>query len=288
MNTNMSSIEIENLICRYSNRQPKVLHIPKLTFESGKLYFILGKSGIGKSTLIETLGMMENTIDNEEELILNISSMDTQVSIPQLWSNSRDEIAKFRREQFSFIFQSTNLFSHLSIFENAMMPVWIYHDGDNLKSIEKVNKLFSQLLPKIYNKREEGSYDRSISSLSGGQRQRLAFIRALSAPYKILFGDEPTGNLDVSTANRLINILSEEIIGTYKTACLVTHDIDLAMDHANVIIGLSEEHDKDTDSKYGTVKNHNVLNRIDAAWVDQDGKHMNDNSVKELLVNILN
>ena len=284
----MSSIEIENLICRYSTNQPKVLHIPKLTFESGKLYFILGKSGIGKSTLIETLGMMENTIDMEEELILKISSKDTLVSVPQLWSNSRDDIAKFRREQFSFIFQSTNLFPHLSIFENAMMPVWIYHDAENLKSIEKVNNLFRQLLPKIYNKRKEGSYNRSISSLSGGQRQRLAFIRALSAPYKILFGDEPTGNLDVSTASRLINILSDEIIGTDKTACLVTHDIDLAMNHANVIIGLSEVYDNDTDSIYGTVKNSNVLNRIDAAWIDQDGKHIDDNSVKKLLVNILN
>ena len=283
----MSSIRIENLVCRYSSNQPKVLHIPKLTFESGNLYFILGKSGIGKSTLIETLGMMENTIDSKEKTVLEISTSGGGVSIPQLWRKSSDEISKFRREQFSFIFQSTNLFSHLSIFENAMMPVWINQDAEYSKAIDKVNNLFRDLLPKIFNKRLDGAYERSISSISGGQRQRLAFIRALAAPYRILFGDEPTGNLDVATARKLINILKDEILGTSKTACLVSHDIDLAMQHANVIIGLSEGYDKKTSSTFGTVTNRNVIKRVGDIWEDQDGLQMDDESVRTLLVHIL-
>jgi putative ABC transport system ATP-binding protein len=260
--TFVEKIELRSLSFHYPNKPSKIFDKLDLEIKKGEKIGIIGRTGVGKSTLIETLGMMENTIGSDKNIVLNISLKDRVVALPQLWKNSSDEIAKFRREQFSFIFQSTNLFSHLSIYENVLMPVWIYQDSENQKEVEKVNSLFRELLPNIYNKRAEHSFNRSISSISGGQRQRLSFIRALAAPYKILFGDEPTGNLDVATAKKVINILTDEIVGTDKMACLVTHDIDLAMNHANVIIGLSEEYDKITDSSFGTVKNKNVLTRI--------------------------
>ncbi|MAO46626.1 MAG: hypothetical protein CL823_05685 [Crocinitomicaceae bacterium] len=284
----MPEILVKNLICRYSKDKPKVLEVPELKLESGKLYFVLGKSGIGKSTLIETLGLMEQTFEDTSSLTFNVS----KTSIPDLIRLNDDvRISEFRKKNFAFIFQSTNLFSHLTLGENAMMPCWIDDSIEKagVEQIEqKVTDLIKSLLPNLWLKYEDKCKDLMITNISGGQKQRLAFIRALATPFKILFGDEPTGNLDKKKADDLIEALLEEIKGKEKKlACLVSHDIDLAIQHADEIIGLSESSDNSSQMAYGTITGENVYFRDNKKWKNQSGKTFNEESLKDELFNLL-
>ena len=227
----MNYFEIENLDCSYDNgkQNPKVvLEIKHLSIPQGKVVFIVGQSGCGKSTILETLGLMNNTIVASEKTKLTFNPTEkNEVDFCKVWQNKNKVLSEIRRNYFSFIFQQTNLMKNFSIEENSLLPKLI-KGGSNKYEDTLRNIGLEQIL--VENKTKPGE-------LSGGQQQRLAFVRAILPDFKVLFGDEPTGNLDPDNAENLIKIIDDEIhADTSKTAIIVSHSIELAEKYADVII----------------------------------------------------
>lgn len=224
--------KINNLKCSYDG-SGELLHIKDLTIELGKIYFILGKSGVGKSTLIEALGLMNDTIHPESNCKLNLEN--TFHEIFNLWNYPSKVRAKIREKYFSFLFQSPNLLDYYTAGENMAFPL-LLSGVSFLEAKHIISKLVASFdLP-------ADIFDRNVAHLSGGQKQRVAFIRALVGDYKILFADEPTGNLDWETGDRLFKTLKDHIKRKNKTAIIVSHDTKLAQKYGDFIYKIKQNY----------------------------------------------
>lgn len=230
---------IEGLHCSY-NKKDLVLSIPSLEIEAGKITVVLGKSGYGKSTLLETLGLMNNTF-SEGRVYFSPPSLSSKTTyeLRELWQkNDKTQLAHIRSEHFSFIFQHTNLMPNFTAFENIFLTRMIegYDESDCRKETQAIIERIG--LSGIHS-------DKKVTELAGGERQRLAFARAIISSFDVLFGDEPTGNLDVKNTYELMNVLSECIHHSNndhpKTAVLVTHNIDMAIDYADTIMLITKD-----------------------------------------------
>jgi putative ABC transport system ATP-binding protein len=115
----MKAFNIKNLECAYADGKT-VLHVPDMEVPFGKILVFLGPSGVGKSTLLETLGLMNNTIKSGE-----VSFANSDYSFHSLWNEHVHEIPRIRSEYMSFIFQENNLLDNLTAMENAMIPLLI-------------------------------------------------------------------------------------------------------------------------------------------------------------------
>lgn len=252
---------ITDLTCEYVARKP-VLHISNLSIPRGKLIFVIGASGIGKSTFIETLGFMNRTIADSPRLSLKYcaSGQSSPTEIRDLWQRSNDELADFRKENFSFIFQNTNLMPNFTAGENMMFSLLLQGKSvaESKEKVLDVMKLLS--LP-------DEVFDKKITELSGGQRQRLAFVRAITSEFKILFGDEPTGNLDEKTAMDLMIVLKQILETEDKTGIIVSHDIDLALQYADVIIPITPKVQSGVDLIIGEIDEKNILSKNGSEWL---------------------
>ncbi len=249
---------ISNLKCEYKPDLP-VLHIEHLGIPRGKLIFVIGKSGIGKSTLIETLGLMNKTIvANANTSIQFFEQKNIPVELNDSWSWNNNLLSEFRRKHFSFIFQNTNLMPNFSSGENMMISLLI--KGENKKKAkEEVLKVMSKLsLP-------HDVFDKRITEVSGGQRQRLAFVRAITADFSVLFGDEPTGNLDERTAIELMTILKQSVSGRNKAGIIVSHDLNLARQFADIIIPITSVSRADG-TMMGEVLQRNIIKKGEDSW----------------------
>jgi len=217
--------QVDSLVKRLSPQ----LKISKLDIYRNKLTMIVGRSGCGKSTLLETLGLMNKTFDDNSQITfypfgLKGKNFDYQ----QLWKKeNRKKIADVRRKYLSFIFQRTNLMPNFKNKENACISNLLH--GDSLKNSEYDAKLFGDSV-----KMEKNWLDKYPNQLSGGQQQRIAFIRAILPKYSVLFGDEPTGNLDEKTSEDVMNNVREKGV----SSVIVTHNIDLALKYSDQIIFL--------------------------------------------------
>jgi ABC-type lipoprotein export system ATPase subunit len=223
---------IDELHCAYK-RGSVVLKVAGLEIPRRKLIVILGKSGGGKSTLLETLGLMNNTIDRGD--ILFFPSREKEgISYSGLWKETRnEERSRIRRGYFSFIFQNTNLMPNFTALENACLTQMI--QGISLKKAnEKVRQVMSDL-----GLRDVPEW-KNASELSGGQKQRLAFVRAITPDFTVLFGDEPTGNLDESNSDELISILKDNIVRNNRSAIIVSHNIHLSLKYADTLVLLKK------------------------------------------------
>ena len=231
-----------------------VLEIRDLVLPKGKKIFIVGESGIGKSTILEVLGLMNNTIvPKDSTRFLFYDNEGTQVDLMDLWEkNNDDELSEFRLKHFNFIFQSTNLMRNFAAYENIALTRMLqgYSQAD---SFAKASEVLADLgLGHI-------SEDRMAQELSGGQQQRLAFARAILPDFTVLFGDEPTGNLDSDNAVKAMELLSgklNELEGS--SAIIVSHDMHLAVSFADMIIKIRKEEvchadGKDEVAYYGLV-----------------------------------
>lgn len=256
--------EIENLRCSYDKnyREGKskvVLEIKHLELPQGKKIFIVGESGIGKSTILETLGMMNNTIVPDENSRFVFFEPDgCETDLKAMWKSKDDkQLSAFRLKNYSFIFQSTNLMRNFTAFENVAFTRML-QGNSKYSCFRRTQKVLEDVGLGHVDER------RMVHELSGGQQQRLAFARAILPDFTVLFGDEPTGNLDTENAVRVMSILSKKLdshesgVEERASAIIVSHDMHLAVSFADIIIKIQKairpkQHESDEDVAYGII-----------------------------------
>ena len=190
----------------------KVLKEINLEVKKGEIVTIIGPSGAGKTTLLEILGTLSLPDKNKKT---KIELNGTDVS-----SFKKNDLAKFRNQNLGFIFQFHKLLPEFNSIENVCLPAWI---GNKNNTMSK-NKA-KELLVKLGLSRRLTHYP---SELSGGEQQRVAVARALINDPKIIFADEPSGNLDVENANELHDLFFKLRELTESTFVIVTHNENLA------------------------------------------------------------
>lgn len=190
----------------------KVLDNVSINIKKGEIVSIVGPSGAGKTTLLHILSTLDNPdLENQPNLILN------QTEIVKLNDN---KLSNFRNTEIGFIFQFHELLPEFSAIENVCIPGIIKGDS-NSEVILRAEKLLESL-DLIHIK------DQKPSELSGGEQQRVAVARALINEPKILFADEPSGNLDSKSADLLHDLFFKLRNDLNITMIIVTHNKELA------------------------------------------------------------
>lgn len=253
---------IKNLSCSYSTSVRPVLEIEQLQIENGERVFFIGPSGVGKSTILESLGLMNNTIQANSNSVFEFLGE----SFIDIWDKGEAELKKKRNENFSFIFQDNNLFGSMTGYQNIISGAIINgeHEISSLK--RKAAIIVGELLSDLNIKNGE---DFNILEMSGGQKQRVAFARAIIANKEILFADEPTGNLDWYNAEKLMIYLDEKL-GSDKTAIIVTHDIELALKFATKIVLIDKKCEliNGEENYYGIINTNSIYSKNDNTWTN--------------------
>ncbi len=266
--------EIENLKCAYAKRpelKNRVLDIEYLAIPKGKMVFFVGPSGIGKSTILEVLGFMNDTIVSVDKFKYNGQD------VSEAWSRwSDDEISEFRNKEFSFIFQDNNLMPNFTAYENVMITA-MFQGKDKEDAYAETKQVLESL-------NVPAEQDRSIRHYSGGQRQRLAFARAILPNFNVLFGDEPTGNLDKGSAENVTRILQAKVHERNVTAVIVSHDMRLAEKYADMIVQIQRK-ERVVDAKtdyYGVINDSGVFHKDEDGWSGLSQRYSNDDFLKKL------
>ena len=216
-------LKAENLMKTYGNDGMFVnaVHRVTLPFYERQVTAIVGPSGSGKSTLLHLL----SGIDIPSGGSVYLYGRNPAEKPVNLYALSRDELAEVRGKNFGFVFQNYALLPVLTAWENVMIPS-IYNGSEFDR--KWAEHLFERL----------GLADRMHhlpSEMSGGEQQRVAVIRAMCGRPRILFADEPTGNLDRRTGEELMRLLLELRDETNCTVILVTHDEKVAAQADRVI-----------------------------------------------------
>jgi ABC-type lipoprotein export system ATPase subunit len=275
---------IKELACQYNASSEPVLKIEELNIYEGEIVFFVGASGVGKSTLLETLGLMNNTIDFQRGGEFWFETKSKHEDLRDIWKRSEKELSKFRQENLSFIFQSTNLFPNLSAFENVLLTQIV--EGKSYDEAAKGAKdMIREVFPNQKDYHEIVEDGKAITELSGGQRQRLAFVRAVISQYSILLADEPTGNLDWWNARNLINILVDKVKLKEGVTVIVTHDIDLATEYGDRIVLIKKEFrdPEDESSSYGVVNNQGIFTSSDGKWMNHENTSIGQSELSKYL-----
>ena len=182
----------------------KELHVLRnvdLELQQGEIITIMGQSGAGKTTLLNILG----TLDRSDSGSVSICGLD----ISQL---TEKKLSELRNKQLGFVFQFHHLLPEVTAMENGLMPALIA--GDELNARERADELFDY----VDMTERRNHYP---SQLSGGERQRVAVLRALILKPGVVLADEPTGNLDESNADRLLNLF-HKINDDFNQAFVIT------------------------------------------------------------------
>lgn len=272
---------IRNLICQYPGSDFPALEISDFEIFRGELVFFLGISGVGKSTLIESLGLMNRTIIPRADSTLDFHAEERTFSLFDLWSAGDRALSQFRSKRYSFIFQESNLFEKLSLESNAIMPA-MAHNSEIANISNQARSLASLLLSNV----PESDYtDKNAASISGGQKQRLAFIQAIVSAHEVLFGDEPTGNLDWGNAKKVMTTLLDHIRNHRKTGLIVSHDIQLSVAFADRIVLLTgQKNIKQSARQTGQLLPEHVYTRTNDSW-QSTSAIMSDNELISFLQN---
>ena len=202
-------LEAKDLIKSYvnGNNKLKVLDGIDIKLEEGKIVTIMGKSGSGKSTLLNIL----STLDSIDEGTISINGNDINYY-------TDDDISYMRNSYIGFVFQFHHLLPDFTVLENILMPDWINKTNSKKGRALELLDLLGLIMIK----------DKYPLELSGGERQRVAVLRALINNPKILFADEPTGNLDEKNALILVDLFRQINRDYNVTILLTTHNPDVA------------------------------------------------------------
>lgn len=214
-------IQTQHLTKRYrsSDIETTALNDVSLRIEEGDFVAIMGPSGCGKSTLLNVLGLLDNPCEG------TYLFMDSDVS-----SASERERALLRKHHVGFVFQSFNLIDELTVFENIELPL-IYQGMSSGNRRQRVNEVMERL--EIAHRSGHFPYQ-----LSGGQQQRVAVCRAIAGNQKLIFADEPTGNLDSVHGAEVMNLL-RTLNNEGTTVVMVTHS-DTDASYAKRIVRLRD------------------------------------------------
>jgi lipoprotein-releasing system ATP-binding protein len=207
----MPFLEGQQLAKTYRNAEVPVIVFSDLDLEveKGEMLAIVGPSGIGKSTLLHLLGGLDRPdrgtirVDDKELNRLNT-----------------DQLARFRNRNVGFVFQFHHLLPEFTALENVAMPGWIGR-ADRDETLYRASELLAEL----------GLAERSRhfpNQLSGGEQQRVAIARALLADPVLFLADEPTGNLDLETSEKVFDLMRQCHNKRGLTSIIVTHNPDLA------------------------------------------------------------
>ena len=191
------------------NTKVSILNNLNLEIKSGESISIIGASGSGKSTLLHVLSSLDRT-DSGDIILDNLL----------LSEINENELCKIRLRKIGFIYQFHHLINELTVKENIALPLMI--DKKNKSEISSsINKVIEQVDLK---KRENFQ----IEKLSGGERQRVAIARSIVHDPKIIFADEPTGNLDKNNARNIFALLNDLANYNKSSLLMATHDLDIA------------------------------------------------------------
>ena len=202
-------LNAKNLSKSYRNgtKELSVFKNVSIEVERGDLITIMGPSGAGKSTLLNILG----TLDRSDSgiLILDNQNIDTL---------NNNQLAHLRNSLLGFVFQFHHLLPEFTAFENVMLPNQIAGKKDNIQKAEELLNYIGLIDRK----------DHYPFQLSGGERLRVAVVRALMNETKLVLADEPTGNLDLENANRLIGLFQKINTDFKQTLVITTHNSEVA------------------------------------------------------------
>ena len=185
----------------------KALDDVNVSVENGQFVAIVGTSGSGKSTLLNMLGGLDTP-----------ASGSVQVENQSIEKLSGEQLAVFRRRRIGFIFQNYNLIPYLTAYENIVLPVRLDGKTEDKGFLKEIVR-FLELDKKLQN---------YPGRLSGGQQQRVAIARALVSKPAIILADEPTGNLDSRTSEKVIDLLKMTSEKFCQTIVMITHNPEIA------------------------------------------------------------
>ncbi|MAX79341.1 MAG: ABC transporter ATP-binding protein [Crocinitomicaceae bacterium] len=188
-----------------------------LSIEEGEFVTIMGSSGSGKSTMLNTLGCLDQPTSGVYEI--------DGIRVKDL---SKNELAKIRNEKIGFIFQSYNLLPRTTAVENVELPLMY---NNKVSSSERKERAISALSKVGLGER----LDHTPAQLSGGQQQRVAIARSLVNDPVVILADEATGNLDTRTSYEIMSLF-QELNAQGKTIVFVTHEPDIAEFSSRTVI----------------------------------------------------
>jgi putative ABC transport system ATP-binding protein len=218
----MAVVSLRNVIKRYrrGGQDVEVLHSLNLEMQSGEFLALMGPSGSGKTTLLNLIGGLDRPTEGE-----------VSVAGERVDQLSRAKLAKWRARHVGFVFQFYNLMPMLTAEKNIELPLLL----TTLSSAERRKRVQAAL-------EIVGLTDRAKhrpAELSGGEQQRVAIARALVADPTLLVCDEPTGDLDRTTAEEILGLLQTLNRTQAKTIIMVTHD-PKAADHASRVLNMDK------------------------------------------------
>jgi len=268
--------DIQKLSCAYVNSQP-VLEAKNLIIPKRKITVLLGPSGSGKSTLLETLGLMTKTVDKESSIIKFYPTDDEEYDLADIWGEDQEaDRYKIRMLYYSFIFQSTNLMPNFTALENVGLTELIQNKPESEAYFNAIESLVKNLSVTSL------SYTKKPFEFSGGERQRLAFARAINPEFTVLFGDEPTGNLDHFNSVKLMHFVRDFVNNQRQnvSVIIVSHNIPLTLDFADRIIVLSKR-----ESGVSIIDPHFIFDRDKLKWSESRRQQLKIQKEIELLLN---
>ena len=216
----MEFLKIQDLCKVYGKGDNQVIALDhvSLDIKKGEFTAIIGASGSGKSTLLHAIGCVD--VPTSGKIFLNGQDV---------YAQSSDRLAVFRRRQVGLIYQFHNLIPTLNVVENIMLPILMDKRKINEKRLYDLLRLLGL----------EERQNHLPNQLSGGQQQRVAIGRALMNAPQVMLADEPTGSLDSKNGHEIIKLLKQSNRVYGQTLLLVTHDENIAL-QADRIIGISD------------------------------------------------
>ena len=206
----------------------QALKASDLTIWKGEFASIIGSSGSGKSTLLKILGgLLPPTTGN----VL----LDGQ----DLYAMNAEQLAQVRRQKIGFIFQDFRLFPEYTARDNILIPFYLDHRTPDEQMLRKLTGILG-IAEKL---------DARPSQISGGQQQRVAIARALIGKPRIVFADEPTGNLDVETGKAIVELL-HNICESGSSVVMTTHNLQLLKDYPGRVYRCADHQIVDVTAEY--------------------------------------